>query len=66
MGCLLVRGDLVDTFEEQFGHFKTSGQGVWSELSKKVASKLSKRVFAIASFKGNYYGYMPIISRMVF
>ncbi|KAM0910530.1 hypothetical protein ACQ4PT_014070 [Festuca glaucescens] len=31
----------------------TSGQGVWSELSKEVASKLSKSVFAIASFNGD-------------
>jgi hypothetical protein len=46
--------DLVDTLEEQFGYLNTSGQGVWSELSKEVASKLSKSVFAIASFDGNF------------
>uniref|UniRef100_A0ACD5Y1H2 Uncharacterized protein n=1 Tax=Avena sativa TaxID=4498 RepID=A0ACD5Y1H2_AVESA len=45
--------DLVDTLEEEFGCLNTSGQGVWSELSKEVASKLSKRVFAIASFNGD-------------
>ncbi|KAK1631084.1 hypothetical protein QYE76_005399 [Lolium multiflorum] len=45
--------DLVDTLEEQFGHLSTSGQGVWSELSKEVASKLSRSVFVIASFNGD-------------
>jgi hypothetical protein len=53
--------DLVDTLEEQFGYLNTSGQGVWSELSKEVASKLSKSVFAIASFDGNFYWYMCAI-----
>ncbi|KAM0872561.1 hypothetical protein ACQ4PT_038672 [Festuca glaucescens] len=47
--------DLVDTLEEHFGYLNTSDQGVWSELSKEIASKLSKSVFAIASFNGNFY-----------
>lgn len=46
-------GDLVDTLEEQFGYLNISGQGVWGELSKQVASKLSERVYAIASFRGD-------------
>ncbi|XP_062190248.1 uncharacterized protein LOC133893275 [Phragmites australis] len=45
--------DLIDTFEEQFGDSSDSGQGVWGELSKGIAAKLSRTVFSIASFKGN-------------
>lgn len=53
MLCSLGNGDLVDTLEEQFGYLNISGQGVWGELSKQVASKLSERVYAIASFRGD-------------
>ncbi|KQJ90383.1 uncharacterized protein LOC100828337 isoform X2 [Brachypodium distachyon] len=52
-------GDLVDNLEKQFGYFSTSGQGVWGELSKQVASKLSERVYAIAAFKGIIIHWKP-------
>jgi hypothetical protein len=45
---------LVGPFEEQFGDSDDSGEGVWSELSKGVAANLSRSVFAVASFKGEY------------
>lgn len=48
-----VHGDLIHVFEEQFGDLYDSGQGVWSEFSKGVASMLSESVVAIASFKGD-------------
>jgi hypothetical protein len=54
MFLLLVHGDLIHVFEEQFGDLYDSGQGVWSEFSKGVASMLSESVLAVASFKGEY------------
>ena len=44
----------MDPFEVQFGDSNDSGQGVWSELSKRVVVNLSQSVFSIASFKGEY------------
>ncbi|VAH72364.1 unnamed protein product [Triticum turgidum subsp. durum] len=37
-------------FEEEFGSLSDSGQGVWTELSKEVASNLAGTVVSIASF----------------
>uniref|UniRef100_A0A0E0K4E3 Uncharacterized protein n=1 Tax=Oryza punctata TaxID=4537 RepID=A0A0E0K4E3_ORYPU len=48
-----VHGDLIDVFEEQFGDLYDSGQGVWSDFSKGVASMLSESVLAVSSFKGD-------------
>ena len=47
-------GGWMDPFEVQFGDSNDSGQGVWSELSKRVVVNLSQSVFSIASFKGEY------------
>ena len=44
--------DQVDPFDEEFGDTNDSGQGVWSEISKRAAIKLSRNVFSLASFKG--------------
>ena len=35
----------MDPFEVQFGDSNDSGQGVWSELSKRVVVNLSQSVF---------------------
>jgi len=50
-----VRRDQIDPFDEQFGDLNDSGQGAWSELTKGVAENLSRNVFSIASFKGEYF-----------
>ncbi|XP_066358870.1 uncharacterized protein [Miscanthus floridulus] len=44
--------DQVDPFDEEFCDTNDSGQGVWSEISKRAAIKLSRNVFSLASFKG--------------
>ncbi|KAF2952574.1 hypothetical protein DAI22_01g345300 [Oryza sativa Japonica Group] len=41
---------LVNTFEETFGDLYD--EGVWSELSKNVSSRISRNVVSLASFNG--------------
>ena len=52
--CFLssVCRDQVDPFDEEFCDTNDSGQGVWSEISKRAAIELSRNVFSLASFKG--------------
>ncbi|KAL6650115.1 hypothetical protein ACP70R_014339 [Stipagrostis hirtigluma subsp. patula] len=41
---------LVNSFEDNFGYKR--GEGVWSELSRKVSSNIDRNIVALASFNG--------------
>ena len=43
---------MVNTFEEPFGDIY--GTGVWSEISKPVASNIHDNIVALASFNGSF------------
>jgi hypothetical protein len=50
----LVHRDVVDEFEEKFGDLHDSHLSVWGRISEGIASKLSRIVVSVATFKDEY------------